>query len=531
MGRGTVAMLAGAEQARSQNLGFWASRAAEKFPERSAIIDWADGRERVVTHGQLEARLQRAGAMLSQWRLEPGTRVAIGVGNRAEFIEVFFGAMRAGLVPVPLNLRQGRMHLAHAIADAACGAAIIEPPANQHLPEIADECGVTRRVTVGGSLSGWQDYEALMAEAPASFDAIVPRPGQAAFIAYTSGSTGKPKGVVLTHAGQLWWIETFQQLYPTDPAERSLVAVPLYHKNAMAGVVKTRLAGGASMVLMPKFEPRAFLQNLVNYGCTHATGVPTIYNLALQERDLIASLDFSALRSLTVGSAPVHDTLHRAMEEAFRCPVFQSYGSTEGGPVVMGPPRDERSVPLGSCGVLWPGCEAKLVGKQGEDQCRTGELWLRNPGVTPGYNNLPDVNVDRLRGGWLATGDLFEVDDNGFWYFRGRADDMFDCGGENVFPKEVEELLLTHPAVRDACVVPAPHSSKGQAPVALVVVDPSWSSTEDRLKRFCLEQGPAYAHPRRIVITDALPLNGAGKVDRAAVRDRLAQILQSAPSL
>lgn len=529
MSQGAVALLASAEQARSQNLGFWASRTAEKFPDRSAIIDWADGRERTVTHGQLEARLQRVGAMLSQWRFEPGTRVAIGVGNRAEFIEVFFGAMRVGLVPVPLNLRQGRMHLAHAIADSACAAAIIEPGANQHLPEIVDECGLTQRVAVGASLPGWQDYEILMADAPASFDAAVPLLGQAAFMAYTSGSTGKPKGVVLTHEGQLWWVDAFQRLYPTDPAERSLVAVPLYHKNAMAGVVKTRLAGGASMVLMPKYEPRAFLQNLVKYGCTHATGVPTIYSLALQERDLIASLDFSALRSLTVGSAPVHDPLHRAMEEAFRCPVFQSYGSTEGGPVVMGPPLDGRPVPLGSCGVLWPGCEAKLVDKQGEEQRRIGELWLRNPGVTPGYNNLPKVNADRLKGGWLATGDLFEVDEDGFWYFRGRADDMFDCGGENVFPKEVEELLLTHPAVRDACVVPAPHASKGHAPVALVVVDPSASLTEGELKQFCLEQGPAYAHPRRIVITDALPLNGAGKVDRAIVRDQMAQILQGVP--
>lgn len=529
MGQGAFAVQIRSGGIRCQNLGFWASGAAEKFPDRPAIIDWADGRERTFTHGQLEVRLQRAGAMLSKWGLEPGSRVAIGVGNRAEFIEAFFGAMRAGLVPVPLNLRQGRIHLTHAIVDSNCAAAIIEPGANQHLPDIIDECRLTRRVAVGASLPRWQDYKALIADAPASFDATVPRPDQAAFIAYTSGSTGKPKGVVLTHAGQLWWINTFQRLYPTDPAERSLVAVPLYHKNAMAGVVKTRLPGGASMVLVPKYEPRAFLQSLVKYKCTHATGVPTIYSLALQERDLITSLDFSGLRSLTVGSAPVHDPLHRAMEEAFRCRVFQSYGSTEGGPVVIGPPLDGRPVPLGSCGMLWPGCEAKLVGSQGEEQRRMGELWLRNPGVTPEYKNLPNVNAERLKDGWLATGDLFEVDDQGFWYFRGRADDMFDCGGENVFPKEVEELLLTHPGVRDACVVPAPHASKGQAPVALVVVDPSSALNEGELKRFCLEQGPAYAHPRRIVMTDALPLNGAGKVDRAAVRDHMAKILQGVP--
>lgn len=510
-------MQVGAQKARERNLGYWAHGASLTWPDNPAILDWVDGQARTTTHGELEARLQRAASMFSSWGLEPGARIAVGVGNRVEFIEIFFGAMRAGLVPVPLNLRQGRGHLEHVVSDSGAVAAIVEPSTNDHLPDLVDRASVPRRVTIGSDRPGWEDYGRSMAAAAPVFAPIELPADHPAFLAYTSGSTGRPKGVVLTHAGQVWWVRTYCALYEPQPTERSLVAVPLYHKNAMAGGIKVKLPGGGSVVLMPRFEARAFLRNLSELRCTHATGVPTIYNLAMQEQDLARSLDFSSLRSLTVGSAPVHDELHRTMEKTFGCPVFQSYGSTEGGPVVMGPPTDGRAVPLGSCGTLWPDGEAKLVDAEGREQERFGELWLRNPGVTSGYYNLPDVNAKRLTDGWLATGDLFEVDEGRFWYFRGRTDDMFDCGGENVFPKEVEDLLLTHPAVRDACVVPLVHPSKGHAPGALVVIDPDQAVTPEDLKAYALAHGPAYAHPRRILVTGALPLNGAGKVDRAAV--------------
>jgi acyl-CoA synthetase (AMP-forming)/AMP-acid ligase II len=297
----------------------------------------------------------------------------------------------------------------------------------------------------------------------------------------------------------------------------------------MAGVVKAKLPGGACMVLMPEYNPRQFLINLSQFRCTHATGVPTIYTLAMRETDLMETLDFSALRSLTVGSAPVHYKVRRGMEQSFKCPVTESYGLTEGGPVMFGPPTDNRPVPSGSCGVLWPGCEAKLVTASG-DTAQKGELWVRNPGLMTGYHNLSAVTASRMRDGWLMTGDLFEVDADGFWYFCGRTDDMFVCGGENIFLKEAEDLLLTHPVVLEACVVPAEYAAKGEAPVALVVASPNLTVDEAGLKEFCIQHGPACAHPRRIIFTDVLPLNGAGKVDRGRVAKELRNILSAAPS-
>ncbi|MHA1567472.1 MAG: class I adenylate-forming enzyme family protein, partial [Alphaproteobacteria bacterium] len=177
--------------------------------------------------------------------------------------------------------------------------------------------------------------------------------------------------------------------------------------------------------------------------------------------------------------------------------------------------------PFGSCGVAWPEGEIKLIDVDGKEDPHDGELWVRNPGVTPGYYNLPDVNAERLKDGWLATGDLFHLDDQGFYYFRGRTDDMFNCGGENIYPKEVENLLIRHEEVYDASVVAVPHDLKGNVPVAMVMLAKGGQATEALLKNFCLENGPAYAHPRRITIVSEMPLSGVGKVDRNAVQAQL----------
>lgn len=508
---------------RDANLGYWAHRAAIQFPDRPAIYDWVGGQERCLLHGALEANFDNVASALGA-RLRIGQRVAIGIGNRAEFVEAFFGAMRAGLVPVPLNLRQGRAHIRHVLQDSGCVAAIVEFSANPSVQGIIEDLGVALRIGLGEQKAGWRAYQDIFAGGGAPFDPPELPQNHPAMQPYTSGSTGTPKGVVLSHKGQVWWIARYAKLYSPAPDEISLVSVPLYHKNAMAGVVKAKLQGGAAMVLMPEYEPREFLKNLARFRCTHATGVPTIYSIALREADLLETLDFSSLRSLTIGSAPVHDELLRAMQEAFHCPVYESYGLTEGGPVMFGPPPDGGVVPLGSCGTLWPDCEAKLIGAQGS-VATVGELLVRNPGLMNGYHNLPAVTAARLKDGWLHTGDLFAVDGDGFWYFRGRTDDMFVCGGENIFPKEVEDTLLQHPAVQEACVVPAVHHSKGEAPVALVVLAANDKTSESDLKKFSLEHGPAYAHPRCIVFVDALPLNGAGKVDRSLVARMLRDVL------
>ena len=505
------------------NMGYIGQRAAFAAPDSIAIIDlWGD-RERILTHGALEARLERVANLAASLGLAAGSRVALAMPNRSEWLEVFFGVMRAGLVPVPLNIRQGMAALEHCVRDSGAKAAFYDPTAFDGVADLFDHLPKERRFGLDGAPDA-MDYAQVLAAMPEDFSPIVLPPDHMSFMPYTSGSTGLPKGVVLTHAGQIWWIRARQRYWPFDVRTRAAVAVPLYHKNAMAGAVKPLLFCGGSFVLMPGFEPRGFLKALAGYRCTRAGAVPAVYSLLLRERDLLEELDFSALTALSMGSAPVQAELLEEVKRVFGVYVRESYGLTEGGPVMIGPPVDGRPAPYGSCGVAWPEGEVKLMDADGKEHPSDGELWVRNPGVTPGYHNLPEVNARRLQDGWLATGDLFHRDAEGFFFFRGRTDEMFKCAGESVYPKEVENLLLTHPAVSEACVVPLPYGGKGQAPVAFVVPYREAEVDAEALKAHCLEHGAPYAHPRRIHIAQEMPLTGAGKQDRKAIASVLTDL-------
>ncbi|MCY3600546.1 MAG: class I adenylate-forming enzyme family protein [Gemmatimonadetes bacterium] len=508
---------------RDANLGYWLREAAEAFQDRVALIDLSRSVPREVTYAELNERMDRVANLLSGAGIGAGDRFALSVGNRFEFVEILFGGMRCGAVPVPLNFKLSAASLAHIVRDAACQAAFVETAATARSGAVAEQLGIETRWDVGGAgrrlergSAGWLDYERALAGSSSRFDPPRLGAGHTAFQPYTSGSTGKPKGVVLSHEGQLWWARCLRKYWPADPGDRALVAVPLYHKNAMAGAIKPLLQAGASVVVLPGFSPESFLRALSEYRCTQVSAVPAVFAMVLDHTDLIAELDFSALRKVTLGSAPVQPELMHAVERAFDVEVGESYGLTEGGPVMIGPAPDGRPTPRGSCGTAWPEGEIRLV-RDGREDPEYGELWVRNPGVTTGYHNLPAVNAARIRDGWLATGDLFFRDAQGFYYFRGRTDDMFNSGGENIYPKEVEDLLLSHPDVREAAVVPVPHALKGAVPAAVVRLGPEARATAESLKRYTLERGPAYAHPRHIALVEEMPLTGVGKVDRTAI--------------
>jgi long-chain acyl-CoA synthetase len=499
-------------------------RCGAPLSDHVAIVDLSQSEPREVLYRDLEARLDRVASLLTGSGLKAGDRLAMSVSNRFEFVEIFYGAMRAGIVPVPLNTELGADALDYILCDAGCIGAIVERAANPHVAGLVDRLDCRLRLALDAPVPGWQAYEAALAGAAPTFQPVRLPDEHPSFLPYTSGSTGRPKGVVLTHAGQCWWIRCLQKYWPGSTADRALAAVPLYHKNAMAGAIKPMLSWGGSVVLLPNFEPRRYLNTLSAYRCTHAGSVPAVFTLLLQERDLIESLDFSALKGLKIGSAPTPKELLDAVEAAFGVAASESYGLTEGGPVMIGTPIDGRAVPHGSCGVVWPEGEVRLLDAEGQESPSYGELWVKNPGVTPGYWNLPAVNQERIKDGWLKTGDVFSKDEQGFFYFRGRTDDMFNSGGENLYPLEIENMLLRNPTVAEVSVVPVPHRTKGEVPVAMVVKAKGRDVNEEALKQFCLANGPAYAHPRRIVFVPELPLNGPGKIDRKIVQAQMSEL-------
>ena len=503
---------------RSDNLGYFFSDQPHAGSDRVALLDLSGG-GRSWTYARLDRRMDQVGQALQLTGLKPGDRIALVTGNRGEFVELFFGAMRAGVVPVPLNPKQTPAMLELMIRDAGCKAAVVDVDAAPDAIALVGSLPGLTKIALGAAPKGWTDYEAPLPVSGNVEPAI--SPDGIAFQSYTAGSTGRPKGVRLTHKGMLWSIRSTQEHWPTAASEIGLIAVPLFHKNAMRGTIKPALYAGAKVIIMPRFEPRAYLEALSRYRVTFSGGVPAIFAMLLQHRDLIDTLDFRDLKLFSLGSAVVPQEMIDALERAFKgVKVKESYGLTEGGGPLRDPPGGGK-VPRGSCGKAAIGYDVKLVASNGEGGVSEGELWTRSPCVTDGYHNLPEVTREKIIDGWLRTGDIFRVDDAGFYYFMGRVDDMFSCGGENVYPKEVENLLLSHPDVCDVCVAAIPHDVKGFAPAAAVVLRDGAQTTPEQLKAFTLERGPAYSHPRRIKIVNELPLSGAGKPDRKAVQREL----------
>src|SRR5215510_2290108 len=491
---------------RRRNLGFFFDHSAARLPDKVAIIDLFGGRERCATYRQLDERMNGVARMLARLGVAPGERIAMLIGNRTEFIEFFFGAMRAGTIPLPLNTRLAGATLERIIADAACVLAVFDPASNRDALALAQRAPL-RRLLLDRDEAGFLSFEAEMARPGAAVEPPPIADDAQAFQPYTSGSTGRPKGAIMTHRGMLWYVAYNQRYWPAAESERGLVALPLFHKNALRGTVKPMLYAGGSFVLMPGYEPRAYLDALANYKCTYSRGVAAVFTMFLQHRDYLRTLDLSALRSMTIGSAVVTPELMDAVERALpHVKVSESYGLTEGGSPLRAP-IDGRAVPRGSPGVAAPEIELRLIDAAGND-AEEGELLIRCPYVCRGYYNEPDITRAKLTDGWLHTGDVFCRDKDGFFYFRSRIDDMFSCGGENVYPKEVENLLFGHPEVVNAVVAPVPHPVKGLVPAAMVVARAGSRITSDDLKSYCLAKGAAYSHPRFIDIVAVLPLNG-----------------------
>ena len=498
------------------NLGIFFDEATSRNPDRTAIIDLTQASPRSFTYRELETEVRRAAQALSSAGLRKNDRCIVSIPNGVTFLTAFLGALRIGTVPVPINFRLGADTLQSIVRDACCRTIVGSPKDTAACCDIADKLGIEIRLSTDGARPGWDDYRALAARQsdvrivePMAFDDI-------AFQPYTSGSTGTPKGIALTHGGMIWGIEHSQTYWPLSPSDRLIVAAPMFHKNAMRGSVKPSLRAGASLVIMRNFDPRRYLQALSDCTVTYCSGVPTMFAEMLRHTDLVETLGFSALKRISMGSAIVPPQLIDRLTEAFKVSVRESFGLTEGGGAIR-QPVDGRVPPRGSVGLVAPEVEVKLVAPNGEET-NEGECWIRSPYVLREYVNLPDLSRERIRNGWLRTGDILRRDADGFFYYVTRIDDMFVCGGENIYPKEVENLALKHPDVANVAVAPLTHDSKGLAPAAMIVLKPGRRTSEQELQNFFAKNGPAFAIPRAIMFVDSIPLNGAGKVDRPLIR-------------
>lgn len=481
--------------------------------DRLAAIDLAlPGGPRHLTYGDLDRLCDSIAAGLVAAGFGEGDRVGVLALNRVEYIAALFGAVRAGCVPVPINVKLPRDAVEYILNDAGVRLVFSETEFRRLVPD------AVRFVDFD---DGFETFCR-----PEKFTSIAPVRDQVSMQPYTSGTTGNPKGVLLTHERQNWAAETLVEYRRLKADDRILISAPFFHKNALVAI-KTALLPGACLVILPKFDVAQSIQAIAEHRCTMTTGVPTMMYLILQAREMLAQADTSSIRTISMGSAPCSDTLLAELATAFpQAEIHLNYGTTEGGPIMLGwyhPDGMER--PLHSVGYPIPGCDFKFVGGATENE---GELYVRNPGVALGYHNLPDVTADRFTGGWYKTGDVMRQDSDGWFYFTGRTDDMFVCGGENVHPGDVEVLLERHPDIVQAAVLPFDDERKGQLPYAFVVPRDGARVDVDTVKKFTLENGPAYAHPRQVFFLPEIPLSGTNKIDRDALRRLAAEQMNAA---
>jgi len=486
--------------------------------DRTAIVDLLDPdapRERSFREFSAGCDAVATGLLLAG--VQPGERVAILAVNRLEFLEVLFGAMRAGCVPVMVNIKLPADTIRFILDDSGARIAFCDPEFRGHCPDHI-------RAVVFDDESGDEAYTAFVHEGP--FECYQPERIDIAEQPYTSGSTGRPKGVLLPHWGQCWMIAKLVESRDLRADDCSVISAPLYHKNALLAV-KSGLAAGGSIVLFSRFDAAQYVRAIERYRLTMLTGVPTMYALVLQQEELLAETDLSSVRACSMGSAPASENLLDNLARVFPGVALNlNYGITEGGPILFswkhpdGLPRPRYTV-----GYPIDGVEIRLVGGPDEDE---GVLHVKSPGVMSGYHNMPRETAKELVDGWLDTGDILRRDENDWYYFVGRADDMFVCAGENIYPGEVETMLERHPDIMQAVVVPAPNELKAHVPVAFVVARDGATIDEDAVKSHAIDNAPAYAHPRRVFFVEELPLSGTNKIDRNGLCQRAAEEARAA---
>ncbi|WP_406637832.1 class I adenylate-forming enzyme family protein [Amycolatopsis sp. WGS_07] len=426
-----------------------------------------------------------------------GDVVAVLLPNRIEFAVVLFAAWRLGAAVTPVNPELTDGEASFQIADA--GAKVVVGQGDSDL--------VTLRI------------EELETASPDE-GSVADDDHAVALLIYTSGTTGRPKGVVLDHANVRAMTEMIVDALELGPADHSLLILPLFHVNGIVVSVLAPLLAGGRSTITARFRADDFFDTVERVRPTYFSAVPAIY-ARLAELPETVRPDTSSLRLVVCGAAPMPAELIERVEERFGVVVVEGYGLSEGSCASTLNPLAGPRKP-GTVGRPLPGQEVALMDPQGRLTDGPGEVVVRGPNVMRGYLNRPEDTAATIVDGWLHTGDVGRFDEDGYLVLVDRIKDMIIRGGENLYPKEIENALHAHPAVLEAAVVGAPHPVLGELPVATVTLYPSAVVSEDELLDHCRARLTRVKVPVRIDIVPALPRNPVGKIDKPALRRELA---------
>jgi long-chain acyl-CoA synthetase len=492
-----------------------------------------------VTYAQLDAQAAQLATGLMALGITPGDHVALSCPNLPWFPIAYFGILKAGAVVVPLNVLLKPREIAFHLKDSDARALIVfegtaELPMAKMARAACDEAAIPHLVVIAADpaapspVPNALTLAHVMQGQPPQTETRRRRPDDTAVILYTSGTTGQPKGAELTHANMLSnAVATRDMLLPASAGgleqDVALVTLPLFHSTAQTCQMNAGFYGGYRLVLLPRFDPGVVLETMRREHVRCWIGVPTMY-WTLLEHAAAAGLDAAAyashLRVCVSGGAAMPLEVLRRFEQTFGVRILEGYGLSETAPVVCFNQLHRPTKP-GTVGLPIFGVDVQCVDDTGRQVAagERGEVVVRGPNVMKGYYKRPEDTAEVMRRGWFHTGDIGILDGDGYLAIADRKKDMIIRGGFNVYPRELEEVLVTHPAVSLAAVIGVPDARLGEEVKAYVVRKPGASLDEAELLAWCREQFAAYKYPRHIEFRDSLPISATGKVLKRELRE------------
>ncbi len=508
------------------NIAVMLEDSARTVPDREAVVC---GTTR-LTYAQVDAAANRVAHLLVERGIGADDKVALTCPNVPYFPIVYYGILKAGAVVVPLNVLFKAREVAYHLDDSDAKAYFcFEGPPDLPMGREGwdgfrqvDSCEhfLLIEASPGGQpvIYGAETFAAAVDERITTFETVATQPGDTAVILYTSGTTGQPKGAELSHSNIGFNVFTNHRLFQTDPLQPDthLVTLPLFHSFGQTVQLNSGFAGGGTLVLLPRFDAAAALSLMDSEAVTFFAGVPTMYWGLLEALNDDVDVDKIAgnLRRAVAGGSSLPVEILKQFKDRFHVQILEGYGLSETSPVATFSQLGHHPRPGSIGGPIW-GVEVKLIGPDWEPVDRTdavGEIAIRGHNIMKGYYQRPEETADVMRDGWFRSGDLARRDADGYYYIVDRAKDMILRGGFNVYPREVEEVLMTHPDVSLAAVVGVPHQSHGEEVKAFVIRRAGATLSEEDLVAWSKEQMAGYKYPRMVEFREALPMTATGKI-------------------
>jgi long-chain acyl-CoA synthetase len=457
-----------------------------------------------------------------------GSRVALVCANSLDMPIAMFAAHAAGAQAVPINPTYTERELSYILEDADPAVIVYDTDVAEKIEPLAAALGIGHRVRIGGdgsrTLDGWRR------EADRQLPQPWPAADALATLQYTGGTTGRPKGVNISHRQMAVNISQREAALPTRPGdERILCMMPLFHVFAVAMCLHLSAYCGGRLVIMPRYSADAVLDLIAAEKITRLPAGPTVF-IGLLNHEKFAATDFSSLRTAYSGSAPLPEQTLRQWSAQTGTAILEGFGQTEAGPVLTYM-REGSPLKVGSVGPGLPQTTIEIVDTETGTKVLSvgeiGEIRARGPQIMSGYRNRPKETAEALRDGYLYTGDLGELDADGYLYIRDRKKDMVIVGGYNVYPREVDEVLFTHPAVKEAASTGAPDEYYGETVRAFVVLNEGARIGSKELIDHCKNNLAPYKVPSQIYLLDVLPRTTVGKIDKLALREKLSALVRA----